>query len=121
MLQWYAAHAIMYVKFKDNNQNKYPIMENVVLISAESDDEALEKAEKRAKEDEGDSLNSFTYEGRSATWVYAGLRKLITCVFPEERPDNGTELTYSEMEVTDKESFEKYVNGEVVTMVYYDA
>ena len=116
--EWYAAHAIMYVKFKDGNQDKYPFWENIILIEAVSSDEAFEKAEARARLDEGDSSNSFTWEGRPATWVFAGLRKLISCVDSEERPSHGTELTYSQMEVQSETDFKKLVSGDPVMVLY---
>ena len=119
MLNWYAAHAMMVMKFQDGNQDLYRIMENIILISAESDEEAVDKATQRAKEDEVGVEDDYTYDGRPITWEFAGLRKLITCVFSEERPKNGTELTYSEFELSDKESLEKYINGDVVTVVYF--
>ncbi|MDM8530750.1 DUF4288 domain-containing protein [Anaerolineales bacterium HSG25] len=121
MLNWYVAHAMMVMKFQDGNQDLYRVMENVILVSAESDKEAAEKAVQRAKEDEVDIDDDYTYDSRPITWEFVGLRKLITCVFPEERPTNGTELTYSEFEISDKEEFEKYINGDTVTVVYYDA
>jgi hypothetical protein len=108
----------MYVKFKDGNQTKYPFWENIILIEAESSDEAYEKAEVRARQDEGDSRGSFTHESRPARRVFAGLRKLVSCVFPEERPGHGTEITYSQMEVTSGADFKKLVNGEPVMVLY---
>jgi hypothetical protein len=53
-----------------------------------------------------------------ATWVFAGLRKLVSCVNPEERPEHGTEVTYSQMEVTSEADFKKLVNGEPVMVLY---
>ncbi|MBO1349526.1 MAG: hypothetical protein EBE86_020060 [Hormoscilla sp. GUM202] len=38
---WYAARAIMYVKFKEGEQDKYPVWENVILIKGSSNEEAL--------------------------------------------------------------------------------
>jgi hypothetical protein len=118
MMNWYAAHIIMYVKFKDDNQDKYPIWENIVLIMAESDEQAMQKVTERAKRDEGDCEGSFTWEGRPATWCFAGVRKLISCEDPTERPDDGTEISYSEMEVTSPEAFAELVKGEEVGIRY---
>ena len=118
LMSWYAAHAIMYVKFRDNNQNKYPFWENVYLIEAESDKEACNKTTARAKEEEEDSNGTFTWEGRPATWCFAGIRKLITCEDTTEKPGDGTEVTYLEMEVDSKENFQKLLNGEVVAVTY---
>src|SRR5438046_1172726 len=48
---WYAAHLVFYVKLKRKRQTRFPVWENIVLIRAETLDEAFEKAEKRAHED----------------------------------------------------------------------
>ncbi len=117
-MNWYAAHVIMYVKFKDGNQNSYPFWENVILIESDTDKMAIEKAIERAREDEGDCDGSFKWEGRPATWCLAGIRKLISCEDPTERPRNGTEVTYLEMEVSSQEDFSKLLNGESVSVVY---
>jgi len=117
-MAWYAAHAIMFAKFVDENQDKYPIWENIILIKANSDEEALKKAHIRAKEDESQIEGDFTWEGRSASWVFAGIRKLITCVDSELRPKDGTEITYSEMEIDTVENLSEFVDGNSVTVVY---
>ena len=45
MTEWYVDHIIMYTKLKTDNQTEFPIMENLFLVKADSDDEAFEKAE----------------------------------------------------------------------------
>jgi Domain of unknown function (DUF4288) len=115
---WFAASVIMYVQFKDGAQNKYPIWENIILIEATSDKEALEKAEKRGREDEGDSEGSFHWEERPARWVFGGIRKLLKCKDADNRPTDGTEITYSQMQVATEEAFNKLINGEAVTITY---
>ena len=117
-MTWYAAHAIMYVKFKDSVQDKYPVWENIILIEAQSDEEAFRKAEERAKEDEGDSKETFTWQGRPATWIFAGIRKLVDFESPTDGPKDGMEVTYLQMEVDTEESLTKLVNGESVTIRY---
>jgi hypothetical protein len=117
-MTWYAAHTIMYVKFADGNQEKYPIWENIILIEANSDEEALEKAETRAKEDESESEDDFTWENRSASLIFAGIRKLISCNNPDENPRHGTEISYSQMEVKTEDELSKLVKGESVTIIY---
>lgn len=119
-MTWYIAHIIMFVRFKDGNQGKYPVWENLILIEASSGEEAWEKAELRAKEDEGDSQGSFTWDGRPATWVFAGIRKLITCGHRGERPTSGTEVSYSEFEVATEEVLQKLVRGETVELTYVE-
>jgi hypothetical protein len=38
---------------------------------------------------------------------------------PDEKEFNEAEITFSEFEVKDEESFKKYVNGEDVIVKYY--
>lgn len=117
-MSWYAAHTIMYVKFKDGRQTSFPFWENIILIEADSDDAAMENAIARAKEDAGDSEGTFTWEDRPTTWCFAGVRKLVECEDSDNKPGNGTEITYLEMEVDGEESLARLVNGETVEVRY---
>ena len=117
-MNWYVAHIIMYVKFKDEIQDSYPIWENMILISADSDEEAMKKATNRAKEDEGDCKGSFKWNEREASWCFGGIRKLISCEDFNEKPTSGTELSYNEMIIEKKEDFEKLLNGDEVLIKY---
>ena len=117
-MNWYVAHAIMYVRFKDNVQDTYPIWENMILINAQTDEEAMEKASKRAKQDEGDSDGSFIWDGRPARWCFAGIRKLMSVEDFEERPTCGTEVSYTELGIDNEDNFRKFVNGEAVFVEY---
>ena len=117
-MKWYAAHVIMHIKFKDGNQDCYPVWENIYLVCGNSNDEAFEKAENIGKEWEGDSLGTLTWDERPATWVFAGVRKLIECDDSNNRPNNGTEITYSQFLVKNKESLDLLVNGEIVDITY---
>src|SRR5438067_1848436 len=111
-MNWYAAHLILYVRLKKRRQRRYPVWENIVLIRAATDDEAMAKAEQRGHEGEGDCDGSFTWEGDPAEWVFAGVRKLMLCDEAEARPRDGTELTYLELEVASKDALKKLVEGE---------
>lgn len=117
-MPWYAAHIVMSVRFKDGTQDTYPLWENIVLLEAGSDEEAERKAELKGREGEGDSDGSFRWEDRPATWVFAGVRKVIVCEDPHAPPGDGIEITYSEMAVDDEESLAKLVRGEPVTVRY---
>lgn len=118
MSTWYAAHIIMYVRFKDGNQNKYPIWENVLLFNAASSEEAEQKAVIEGKEDEGDDLGSFSWGGRPAEWVFGGIRKIMECKDSDLQPTSGTEITFSEFEVETKEQLDKLISGDPVHILY---
>jgi hypothetical protein len=125
-VEWYAAHVIVYTKFLDEVQDKYPVWEKIILIASNSSDLAYQEAERIAR-NEYDTTGTFTWEGRPARWVFAGVRKLIECqqtvivagndddIF---QPGHGTEITYSQMEVDSEESLSKLIEGEPVTVLY---
>ena len=111
----------MYVQFKDGVQEKYPVWENVFLLNASSSEEAAQKAERIGKYRESNSDSFFTWEGRTAEWRYAGMRKLITVSNSnsvDNLPDDEAEITYSEFEVADYESLKKLADGQDVTIQY---
>ena len=117
-MTWYAAHLVLYVKYKEQAQDHYPMWENIVLIQADSENEAFAKAEERGRADEGDCDGSFGWDGKPATWVFAGVRQLILCEDEKERPGDGTEVTYTEMEVDSLEELKHFVDGETATVRY---
>jgi hypothetical protein len=110
-MKWYAAHLVIYVKFKKHRQNRYPLWENIVLIKANSEDEAMAKAKRRGHSEEGDCNGTFTWGGKPARWVFAGVRQLIVCVDPENRPNDGTEITHLELEVASKNQLDRLLEG----------
>jgi hypothetical protein len=106
----------MSVRFKEPPQDRFPVWENVVLIQASSEEEAFSKAERCGRDDEGDHSGSFRWDDRPAVWVFAGIRKLIKCVDPTERPGDGTEVTYTEMELESAEAVDRLAKGESVAV-----
>ncbi len=118
MSNWYAAHLILYVKLKEHSQRHYTVWENIVLIKARTEEEAFTKAEQRGKKDEGDDGGTFRWDGKPAQWVFAGVRKLALCEDPERRPDDGTEVSYTEMEVASEQAVRKLVAGQPVAVKY---
>jgi hypothetical protein len=115
-MSWFAAHLVLYVKLKEHPQKRFPLWENIVLIKADSEDEALAKAEQHGREEEGDDDGSFRWGGRPATWVFAGVRKITSCQDPEKRPNDGTEISYIEMELASQELVEQFAQGQPVSV-----
>lgn len=129
METWYAAHIIMYIKYKNTErQNNYPVYENICLIQAESVDVAYEKANKIGESYEGDSEGTLTWGKEPVEWVLGGVRKLIKCQNSAEqliaepssdnKPIDGSEITYSEFIVDTKEELDKLINGKDVKLLY---
>src|SRR5437870_769988 len=110
-MTWYAAHAVMVLKCKDGIQGEYPLWENIILIHAENPRHAWEKAKIRAAQDEGDSRGTLKYENRHATWLLAGIRKVVECDSVETSPTDGTEVTYSELLANTEEEVGRFASG----------
>jgi hypothetical protein len=115
-MNWYAAHLILYVKFRSPPQERFPVWENIVLIKADSEEEAFTKAEDRGRADAGDDDGSFRWGGRPATCVFAGVRKLTLCQDAAKRPGDGTKVAYTEMEVASLQAIEKLLGGKPVSV-----
>lgn len=114
----YCAHVIMYVRFKDGNQNCYPIWENIYLVLADSFDEAEILAKKMGEDASGDSNGTFYWSNREAEWVFGGVRKIISCANSDLV--SGIELTYSEYEITTEDQLKKLVAGKEVDVKYVE-
>ena len=126
-MTWYAAHIILLTKFLDGVQDSYPIWENVVLINAETSDEAYAIADKKGEaEAETPGSGGHTYGSRPAVWVYMGTRKLNECLEyfdPEESASGGmeeygTEVTYSSFVLPDEDAMQKMLANRDVTVLY---
>src|SRR5687768_14840559 len=120
MSLWYAAHLLMYVKRKNHSEGKVPVWDNIVLIEADTEELAFAKASERGKRDEGDDDGTFRWDGEPAEWVFAGIRKLTLCENAEERPGDGTEISYSEMEVGSEEAIQKLLAGQPTSVQWFD-
>ncbi len=117
---WYSAHIIMFVECKKGIQTNFPIWENIVLIEADSADLAFEKAETRGRMGEGDSDGSFRWKDQPARWVFAGVRKLTECDNLHDRPGDGTEVTYNELEVDSRAAIDRLVAGDSILVRFED-
>jgi hypothetical protein len=119
IMSWFAAHLILYVERKDHDQDCFPLWENIVLIEADSEEEAFAKAEQRGREDE-DADDSLRLGGKPARLVFAGVRKLTECQDADKRPGDGTEVSYIEMEVGSKKAIEKLLGNKPVSIKFME-
>ena len=119
-MNWYIAHVIMYFRFKDGNQNKYPIWENLILVNGENKREAFEKAKAKSIGEEGDDSESLRVGGRPAIMTFGGIRKLVECEDSDQIPCDGTEVSYSRLEVGTEEEFNKLIKGDSVDIEYVE-
>jgi|SRR6266851_683697 len=115
-MSWFAAHIIMSVKLKSKQQRRFPVWENIVLVEADSEERAFQKAERRGRLDEGDDDGTFTWGGQPATWIFAGVRKLTACENFDLPPKDGTEISFLEFELDSKEAVRKLAQSGQVRM-----
>ena len=114
-MAWYAAHLVLFFRLKKRRPKRLLAWENIVLINADSEQEAFAKAEERGREDAGDDDN-LRVNDEPADLVFAGVRKLVLCQDEHRRPNDGTEVSYTEMEVGSEEAIRKLVAGEAVSV-----
>jgi len=119
-MPWYAVSAVLWARFKVGKQASFPIWENVYLVEAADFGAARSAGEKLARSDEGDSDGSFRWDDRPAEWVFAGIRKVTSCTESAQRPEHGTELTYSEFEASSLDAVIRLASGEAMTVTYVE-
>ncbi len=123
-MSWYAAHAVVYFELTDGPQDCFQVYENVLLIQAETPDEAWEKAAVVARQDEDDGSGGLRVGGRPARCVFGGIRKVVTVLRQGDGPDgqlgDGDELTYSEFVVADRQALDRLISGQEVELLYTD-
>ena len=118
-MAWYAAHLVMYFRPKKRTQKRFLVWENIILINAESEQSAFAKAEERGRQDGGND-DSLRVNDEPAELMFAGVRKLVLCRDEGRRPTDGTEISYTQMEVRSEEAIHKLVAGEPVSVLIAD-
>jgi hypothetical protein len=121
-MTWYAAHIISHFEFQDHAKREIPVYEDIVLIEANSDDQARAKAEQYLTENyqtdrPTPSTQSDTWNGHPGIWVVDGIRKIIEAEAPYQRSE-GIEISYSQYLCPDSDTVRALVNGESVSLIY---
>ena len=118
-MSWFAAHIVMRVLFKDCQRNHCPVMENICVISAATEEDAQIKAEKIGRSHEGDSEGSFTWDGWPAEWKFVGIRRLVEVRNSRSTNDlieDGTEITYSSFDFLNIDQLRRFMMEEEVSV-----
>jgi len=111
MRTWYAAHIVMVVQITRGKQSKYPAWENIVLIAADSEEEAFRKADACGSKEEQAVDESFHWGKHPARLKYMGVRKLTECRFPADEPCDLGEATYIDLQFPSEEAVTNYIAG----------
>lgn len=116
---WYAAHAVMLIRFREGEQNEFPVWENILLVEAPTPEEAKEKACQRALEDVGND-ETMTWDKKPAFFEFIGLRKLMQCCSDEEQPGDGTEVSFNDLLFSSRKELDAFVAGEESQVTFQD-
>lgn len=118
---WYCAHAIFY--FGCEGQESFLVHENVYLIDATTEAEALVRAKRIASEHEDLSEDGhLELNERKAQYRFVGIRKLIEVELDsttgQGRLHSDVEATYSVLEVDTLDEVERLAAGEMTNVLY---
>lgn len=101
-VSWYLSREIVYFEFADQtNQDEYQVWENLILINAQSPEEAYQKALKHGFDSEGD----VTIDGQKGRSKFKGLKTLVPVY---EDIEDGAEIEWIEY-VVEKDELESLV------------
>ena len=117
-MTWFAAHVVMVVKFKRGPQKRFPVWENIVLVKADTEQQAFAKAEALGNDEANDNDGSFRWDGKPARWEFAGVRKIVECAVISQRPGDGDELTFNELEFDSLTAVEAFARAMPATARY---
>lgn len=119
---WYCAHAIFY--YESRGQESFLVHENVYLISADNDENALENAEALASGYEDLTGRLVGEDGRPSLYRFAGIRKLISVATDQDpaegRLHSGVEVSYSVMAVDTLDQVKRLARGDAVAVLYQE-
>lgn len=123
-MTWYAAHIVIGIMPIQDTVGPILVHENVVLIKAQSKHEALGKA-KTIGQTETTLQDDLTLSGVPAKRAFAGIRKLVTISnetgnLDQDRPSEGTEITYSVYTVSNEKELQQFASGSEVSVKYVE-
>jgi hypothetical protein len=103
-VSWYLSREIIYFEFADQgDQDEYQVWENLILINAQSPEEAYQKALKHGFDGEGE----VTIDGRKGRSKFKGLKTLVPVY---EDIEDGAEIEWLEY-VVEKDKLESLVKS----------
>ena len=119
---WYCAHAIFY--YECEGQDSILVHENVYLLSADSEEQALDHAKALASEYEDLSGRLMGEDGRPSLYRFAGIRKLISVAADDDVAEgglpSGVEVTYSVMAVDTLDQVQRLARGDAIEVRYQE-
>jgi hypothetical protein len=117
---WFAIHAILSVRIKNDQTGPIHAYENIFLIEAQDAEDAEQKGLLVGKEQEGDAGGSFEWEGMPARLEFEGVRKVIEVrsMASGNAPISGAEVTYNLLEFQSLQTMKAFAAGEVQSAIH---
>lgn len=125
-MTWFTASVLVAIKPHGYTSGPVQVYENMYLVEAPTSSEALAKARKLGVEEAAIIDDGLTIDEEPAFREFVGVRKLINVSNPtplrqdEDRPTDGTELTYSLYEVEDVQALQELASGNPLRLVYVE-
>lgn len=125
-MTWFTASVLIAIKPKDYVSGSIQVYENMYLIEASTAHDASRKAEALGHQEASIADDDLTIDAKLATRVFVGIRKLISVSNPEpldldqDRPVDGTEVTYAVYQVADEAALARLAEGEQVEVLYLE-
>jgi len=125
MMAWYTASIIIAIRPRDEPNSDFLVHENLLLIDARTASEARVAARKLGEE-EATLDDDLTIDGLPAVREFIGVRKIVTVSNPhpmnqdQDRPADGTEVSYSVYRVSDRSALQRLASGESVEVEYLE-
>lgn len=125
-MKWFSVSFISAIVCNKNNQEDFPVYEEIILIGANSEIDLQEKIKAHGELIDKAGQNGITYNSEIARKIFLGVRKIRAIYnfggdsLNNSPPDNGCELTHSFYIASSMEEAQKLANGESVTVRYVD-
>lgn len=123
---WYSAHAIFVFEVVTGRQNTFTVIENILLVRANSPAAALKRALAVARRSQPNNP-SLTVDGRPARQSFQGIRKIVECAADANDSISkdglvsilrvGTEATYLKYRVVGRSSLKRLLSGKETSVV----
>jgi hypothetical protein len=117
---WFAVHAILSIRKKDEKSEPLFAYENIFLVEAPDSEAAEDKGVVLGKSQEGDAEGSLEWEGSPAYLQLEGIRKVVETrsMSQDNKPIGGAEVTYNLLEFQSSQALKAFAKGEVVSVTH---
>lgn len=125
-MTWFTASVLIAIKPQDYVSGSIQVYENMYLIEASTAHDAARKAEALGRQEASITADDLTIDDKPATRVFVGIRKLISVSNPapldldQDRPIDGTEVTYAVYQVADEAALNRLAAGGQVEVLYLE-